>query len=729
MPNALIQLNEKQKEAATVCDRNVRVVAGAGSGKTRMLMGRIAYLIEEIGEDPSHIMAITFTNKAAREMKERLEKMLPDQAGRVWISTIHRLCVRILREDAQSLGYPKSFTILDADDQRSLISRFLKEKHYDRKTVRPAAVASAISGWKTKGISPARAAAGAYADQTQEAASRIYGDYEREKQELLAMDFDDLLIEADRLLKQDQKVREKWQKRFDYLHVDEFQDIDPLQYDIIRNLTRKDAMLCVVGDPDQTIYTWRGAAMRILLHFDQDFSPCHTVILDQNYRSTPTILNASNALIARNRNRIKKNLYSEQKDLDPIRLYAGDTMEQEANYVALNIRKLQLKEKIPYSEMAVLYRSNYLSLYLEKALRHYAIPYQIYGGTRFYERKEVKDVLAYLQLLEEPDPSDPDQRSLDLSIERIINVPKRAIGAATVDKLRDEAASKGQSLLKTLQNPETLNPAPARKLKKFYQLIMDLREQADGLVLPELVDLILQETGYQAMLEEAKEEDRLENVLEIARDMESQMRENPDLTLDDYFQNVALLTNTAEESTDGVSLMTVHAAKGTEFDAVFIASFNEDIFPSARALQDSAGKALEEERRLMYVAMTRARKHLFITWNTDRPYYGQSYRTVSRFLTEIPQEYTESEGTPGRTESSSASGQNRSLLEKNVLSARKSGRPVRYRPGMLVKHSVFGEGVIISADGSRLKVAFQEPARVQTISADYKGLEVLGRES
>lgn len=729
MENVLDQLNDKQREAASVCDRNVRVVAGAGSGKTRMLMARIVYLIQEIGEDPSHIMAITFTNKAANEMRERLEKMIPDEAGRVWISTIHRLCVRILREDAQSLGYPRSFTILDAEDQRTLISRFLKDLNYDRTEIRPAAVTSFISNWKTRGVSPARAASGTYEDVIQEAASRVYGLYEKEKQELRAMDFDDLLVEADRLLKQDQQVREKWQRRFDYLHVDEFQDIDPLQYDIIKNLTRKDAMLCVVGDPDQTIYTWRGAVMRILLHFDQDFTPCHTVILDQNYRSIPSILDASNALIARNKNRIKKNLFSVQKENRPIKLFEGSTAEEEARYIALEIRRLQQKEKVPSSEIAVLYRSNYLSRYLETAMRHYAIPYQIFGGIRFYERKEVKDVLAYMQLLSKPDPSDPDQRMLDLSLARVINVPRRAIGATTMERIQKEAASKGQSLLRTIENPESVKGAAVKKLKAFHQLIMDLREEAATLDLPDLVDLILENTGYGEMLEDADEEDRLENVKEIIADIEAQQREHPDLTLDEYLQNVALLSSTKEESTDTVSLMTVHAAKGTEFDAVFIASLNEDVFPAAKALQENPGKGLEEERRLMYVAMTRARKYLCLSWNKDKIYGTWNYKTVSRFLAEIPSEYLESADPSAGSKNSGAGKSSRSLIEKNVLSARKNGRAVRYHPGMLVLHSTFGEGVIINVDGDRLKVAFQEPARVQTIKANFAGLQILSRES
>ena len=726
MENALNQLNDKQREAATVCDRNVRVVAGAGSGKTRMLMARIQYLIQDIGEDPSHILAITFTNKAANEMKERLEKILPDQARRVWISTIHSLCMRILREDAAALGYPKSFAVLDAEDQKSLMSRLLKEGGWDRKIIRPAAVLSVISKWKTKGISPAKARILPALDDVSEAAGRLYGRYEQEKQQMKAMDFDDLLVEADRLLKQDEQVRNKWQRRFDFLHVDEFQDIDPIQYDIIRNLTRKDAVLCVVGDPDQTIYTWRGAAMKILLYFDQDFSPCHTVIMDQNYRSTPSILNASNALIAQNKNRIKKNLYSAQKDLGPITLYEGISKEMEAQYIALSIQTLHEKKGVPLSEIAVLYRSNYLSRYLEQALRSRSIPYRIFGGIRFYERQEVKDVLSYLRLLRKPDETDPDQRGLDLYIDRVINVPQRAIGPTTMERVHAEAASRGLSLFSVIGDPQTIPAAAARKLKKFHDLILAMRKEAEKLELPELVDLVLEQTGYGEMLEEQNEEDRQENVQEIISDMISQRTQNPDLTLEDYLQNVALLTGTREETADSVSLMTVHAAKGTEYDAVFIASLVEPVFPSQKALESDSRSGLEEERRLMYVAMTRARKYLTLTWNNDRNYSGTPNR-VSRFLAEIPEEYMMSRASRRQKSSSSSSGsKSHNLLEKNILSVRRNGRAASYRPGTQVLHPTFGKGIIIAQEGNRIRVAFDEPYRVQTLNKDFKGLEILG---
>lgn len=728
MEEALQQLNDRQREAAVKIDRHVRVVAGAGSGKTRMLMARIQYLIQEIGIYPSRIMAITFTNKAANEMKERLEKILPDEADRVRISTIHRLCVRILREDAQSLGYPKSFSILDADDQKRIISRFMKERGMDQTKVKPAALIHVISSWKTKGVSEARARRSAENshDPAVQAAGELYGLYEQEKRELRAMDFDDLLVEADRLLKQDEQVRTKWQNRLDYIHVDEFQDIDPLQYDIIRQLVRKDAMLCVVGDPDQTIYTWRGAAMNILLLFDHDFTPCHTVILDQNYRSTPTILKASNAVIAHNRNRIKKDLFSTRSEDEAIELYEGIDGETEAAFIALKMKLLHKKRNMPWTEMAVLYRTNYLSRYLENAMRHYGIPYRIYGGVRFYERAEVKDMLSYLHLLCRPEESDPHERALDLYLERIINVPRRGIGAVTLEKLHAEAAQKGQSLLETLENPESLKGATKKKVQNLHALIMEMRQEKESRPLPGLVDLVLEKTGYREMLESAKEEERLENVQEITADLVTRLKEEPGLTLEDYLQEVALLTDTDTDRQDGVSLMTVHAAKGTEYDAVFVASFNENIFPSHRAMEENREKGTEEERRLLYVAMTRARKVLTISWNRTMDYVTGIPRSASRFLAEIPDEYTFTQNTR-RNETGKR--EKRSLLQDNVLSSRKNGRAVRFRAGMLVEHDVFGEGVVVQAQDDRIQVAFSEPHRIQVIRSDYKGLTVKSRKA
>ncbi|WP_286639208.1 ATP-dependent helicase, partial [Faecalibaculum rodentium] len=416
MSSVIDSLNAPQKEAALTLDKDVRIIAGAGSGKTRVLMARIASLVDN-GILPWRILAITFTNKAAREMKERLQTLLQDAARDVRISTIHSLCVRILREDASAIGYPKNFTILDGDDQKSMLRTIYKELDMDRTTFPPSAVLGKISGWKTAGYSPEEAQ-----DQTDGPEAKAYELYERQLEDMKAMDFDDLLLKTRHLLGTNQEVRDKWQNRLDYIHVDEFQDVDPVQYDIIRLLKRPDAFLCVVGDPDQTIYTWRGAAVDIILNFARDFPNTRTVILNENYRSSQTILDAANALIAHNHGRIEKDLFSSIESDRKIETFQAQDESQEPLQVARDITRAR-KEGLEYRDIAVLYRSNYLSRGIERVLGKLRIPYRIYGGIRFYERQEIKDMLSYLKLITEPDPEDPAQKSLDLAVMRVINVP------------------------------------------------------------------------------------------------------------------------------------------------------------------------------------------------------------------------------------------------------------------------------------------------------------------
>lgn len=737
MPNTLIQLNEKQKEAATVCDRNVRVVAGAGSGKTRMLMGRIAYLIEEIGEDPSHIMAITFTNKAANEMKERLEKQCPQDAKDVRISTIHALCVRILREDAAAADLPKNFTILDAEDQKSILRKIYKELELSAKDFPPGQILSTISKWKTedKSVEQMKNTARSYFTQKTIA---IFELYQKMLEGMKALDFDDLLLKTENLLKTDRTVREKWQNRLDYIHVDEFQDVDPIQYSIIRALVRKDAILCVVGDPDQTIYTWRGASVDIIMNFEEDFHPSKTVILNQNYRSTAPILNASNALIANNRNRVKKDLFTEQKGDDVIELLECIDEEAEGYKLAEKMKALH-KKGMAWSDMAVLYRANYLSRAVEKALRIESIPYRIFGGIRFYERAEIKDMLAYLHLLAAPDENDPNQKALDLFVERVINVPKRAIGPKFMAELQREADEQGCNLLEAMKDPQTLKAASAKKARSFYQLIQDLKKDLDKDIqdknIPGIIDHILLKTGYRAMLLEKGEEGktRLENVEELQRDMQTFFKEDPDLNLEEYLQNVSLFTDHAQTDTqNAVNLMTVHAAKGTEYPAVFVAGLNEGVFPSQRAVAEGGLSAMEEERRLLYVAMTRAKKRLFLSWNHGYSYQEGGLKKSSRLLGEVPLEYTnrapeppaKAKSSPAASRQAGAAGSAVSKKKKPALTLnetrvkrKKKSSPLR--PGTVVSHKIFGPGVVISNTGTIVQVAFGQPHGTKKIDASY----------
>lgn len=712
MSSVIDSLNAPQKEAALTLDKDVRIIAGAGSGKTRVLMARIASLVDN-GILPWRILAITFTNKAAREMKERLQTLLQDAARDVRISTIHSLCVRILREDASAIGYPKNFTILDGDDQKSMLRTIYKELDMDRTTFSPAAVLGKISGWKTAGYSPEEAQ-----DQTDGPEAKAYELYERQLEDMKAMDFDDLLLKTRHLLGTNQEVRDKWQNRLDYIHVDEFQDVDPVQYDIIRLLKRPDAFLCVVGDPDQTIYTWRGAAVDIILNFARDFPNTRTVILNENYRSSQTILDAANALIAHNHGRIEKDLFSSIESDRKIETFQAQDESQEPLQVARDITRAR-KEGLEYRDIAVLYRSNYLSRGIERVLGKLRIPYRIYGGIRFYERQEIKDMLSYLKLITEPDPEDPAQKSLDLAVMRVINVPRRGIGARTVEKLQKEAADRGLNLLEVLRDPQTVSGAAAKKFAPFVELVDEMKSLRASVPLDELMMRMAFDSGYMAMLKDTREEDREENIEELQADIRQALQENPDLTLEEYLQDLSLFTDRDEEAGNAVSLMTVHAAKGLEFEQVHIVGLNEGVFPSLRAMEEAGRDGLEEERRLMYVAMTRAKKALYLSWNSGYSFQLDRHKTPSRFIQEIPEDYVKQESTPLDNYPVHKSPQGQSRKSRG-----RAPKPTtRLRKGDHVEHTVYGAGVVTDVQKDIVSVAFGHPNGVRKLNMHHPSLQ------
>ena len=712
MSSVIDSLNAPQKEAALTLDKDVRIIAGAGSGKTRVLMARIASLVDN-GILPWRILAITFTNKAAREMKERLQTLLQDAARDVRISTIHSLCVRILREDASAIGYPKNFTILDGDDQKSMLRTIYKELDMDRTTFPPAAVLGKISGWKTAGYSPEEAQ-----DQTDGPEAKAYELYERQLEDMKAMDFDDLLLKTRHLLGTNQEVRDKWQNRLDYIHVDEFQDVDPVQYDIIRLLKRPDAFLCVVGDPDQTIYTWRGAAVDIILNFARDFPNTRTVILNENYRSSQTILDAANALIAHNHGRIEKDLFSSIESDRKIETFQAQDESQEPLQVARDITRAR-KEGLEYRDIAVLYRSNYLSRGIERVLGKLRIPYRIYGGIRFYERQEIKDMLSYLKLITEPDPEDPAQKSLDLAVMRVINVPRRGIGARTVEKLQKEAADRGLNLLEVLRDPQTVSGAAAKKVAPFVELVDEMKSLRASVPLDELMMRMAFDSGYMAMLKDTREEDREENIEELQADIRQALQENPDLTLEEYLQDLSLFTDRDEEAGNAVSLMTVHAAKGLEFEQVHIVGLNEGVFPSLRAMEEAGRDGLEEERRLMYVAMTRAKKALYLSWNSGYSFQLDRHKTPSRFIQEIPEDYVKQESTPLDNYPVHKSPQGQSRKSRG-----RTPKPTtRLRKGDHVEHTVYGAGVVTDVQKDIVSVAFGHPNGVRKLNMHHPSLQ------
>ncbi|WP_304890264.1 ATP-dependent helicase [Faecalibaculum rodentium] len=712
MSSVIDSLNAPQKEAALTLDKDVRIIAGAGSGKTRVLMARIASLVDN-GILPWRILAITFTNKAAREMKERLQTLLQDAARDVRISTIHSLCVRILREDASAIGYPKNFTILDGDDQKSMLRTIYKELDMDRTTFPPAAVLGKISGWKTAGYSPEEAQ-----DQTDGPEAKAYELYDRQLEDMKAMDFDDLLLKTRHLLGTNQEVRDKWQNRLDYIHVDEFQDVDPVQYDIIRLLKRPDAFLCVVGDPDQTIYTWRGAAVDIILNFARDFPNTRTVILNENYRSSQTILDAANALIAHNHGRIEKDLFSSIESDRKIETFQAQDESQEPLQVARDITRAR-KEGLEYRDIAVLYRSNYLSRGIERVLGKLRIPYRIYGGIRFYERQEIKDMLSYLKLITEPDPEDPAQKSLDLAVMRVINVPRRGIGARTVEKLQKEAADRGLNLLEVLRDPQTVSGAAAKKFAPFVELVDEMKSLRASVPLDELMMRMAFDSGYMAMLKDTREEDREENIEELQADIRQALQENPDLTLEEYLQDLSLFTDRDEEAGNAVSLMTVHAAKGLEFEQVHIVGLNEGVFPSLRAMEEAGRDGLEEERRLMYVAMTRAKKALYLSWNSGYSFQLDRHKTPSRFIQEIPEDYVKQESTPLDNYPVHKSPQGQSRKSRG-----RTPKPTtRLRKGDHVEHTVYGAGVVTDVQKDIVSVAFGHPNGVRKLNMHHPSLQ------
>ena len=703
-------LNTRQKEAATTIDRHVRIIAGAGSGKTRVLMARIVYLIEDIGIFPNRIMAITFTNKATNEMKERLTNIIGPNANTVRISTIHSLCVRLLREDAESIGYPKSFTILDGDDQKQILRPYYKSMDIEVKSLPYGKVLGYISSNKSEGISPDTAMTMALNDEYEKMAY-LYKKYEEKRMEMRAFDFDDLLLEAHRMLRNNPSICEKWHRRLDYIHVDEFQDVDPIQYDIVRLLTGKDTFLCVVGDPDQTIYTWRGASVDIILRFDKDFPGCKTIILNQNYRSTQPILNASNQVIHYNKDRIDKDLFSEIEGNELIYTKGCEGESEEPIYVARQICEKH-KKGVAYKDMAILYRSNYISRKFEQILRKVGIPYVIYGGIRFYERQEIKDALSYLKLCTVPDENDPEQFALDLAVLRVINQPRRGIGQKTIDALQDEANRRHINLYEVIKNPQTIASSTCTKLKKFVDIIENLRAHREDYALEDFLDYLLDQTGYKAMLEENNEDERIQNLYELRSDIAQSMEENPKMTLEEYLQEVSLFTDKSKEEKDNsISLMTVHAAKGLEFDTVFMVNFNDGIFPSQRAIEEGGQKSLEEERRLCYVAMTRAKQSLTISWSSGYSYMLNGYMTPSRFLKEIPDDciYKKEKPKPKKDEI---------LLQANT-----SRKGTKYRKGDAVVHTVYGEGVVIKLEGNIATVAFSHGVGVKKLNALHPSLK------
>lgn len=702
-------LNDKQKEAVIDDSKHLRIIAGAGSGKTRVLTMRIAYLIEQKHINPKNVLAITFTNKAANEMKNRISEMLGEAGDGAFISTIHSLCVRILKEEIGVFGYPRNFTIVDGDDQKTILKEAYKEFNIDKKDLSYGSALDYIANCKYEELSYEKALDQAYGEKKLVDKANVYKYYDERLKSLYALDFDDLILFTVRLFKLHKDILKKWSSKFIYIHVDEFQDIDKTQYELIKLLSSTHDNVYVVGDPDQTIYTWRGADVNIIVNFDKDFKNTKTIILNQNYRSTNNILEGANSLIKYNKSRVPKDLFSENGDGDKIVHKTLPDETSEAYYVVSCIQSL-LKQGYEYNDIAILYRSNYLSREVEKVFIENRIPYVIYGGIRFYERMEVKDILSYLRLIVTGD---------DLAFQRVINQPKRGIGQKSIDTIFSLAKDNNISMYEVVK--QGLFAKNQSVLESFVDMVERWKSSLDGKPLEEVLTDVFEQSGYRSMLEKENETERIENVKSLIDDIKDYQETYPGSTLADYLSIISLYTDKA--NTDGsasVSLMTIHASKGLEFKVVFVVGLSEGIFPSERTMLEQKG--VEEERRLAYVAYTRAKEKLTLTDTSSFSYVVNSAKTTSRFVNEVDEKYIEHLDKPVLKQQSVFDVPFTTKISSIEPKKEAPRRPSRYRKSDVVIHKIFGEGVVVKCDGDFVTVAFSYPHGTKTIKADHPSI-------
>ena len=724
-------LNDRQCEAVKHTEGPLLITAGAGSGKTKVLTCRIAHLLE-LGVAPYRILAITFTNKAAKEMKERVTNLVGAQADSIWLSTFHSFCAKLLRFEVDGFhGYTRNFTIYDSSDQLVLVKDCLKKLNLDDKQFMPRSVLGTISSAKNV-LMDAKAFAAKASDFYEQKVADVYALYQEKLRENNAVDFDDLLFLAVRLLQEKEDVREKYQSRFQYILVDEYQDTNHAQYALTKILAARWRNICVVGDADQSIYAWRGADIRNIIDFTRDYPDAASIKLEQNYRSTKTILHAANAVIDNNESRPKKTLWTENPAGNKIIHYQAQTEHDEADYIAGVIYNRHEISHEPYGDMAILFRTNAQSRVLEEKLMRYAIPYTMVGGTKFYDRKEIKDVLAYLRLLYNPEDS--------LSLTRIINVPKRNIGATTMEHVAAYAEEQGISLFEALSSTDEI-PVTKRartSLENFAAMIFDLLNDIEGKDVLSLIETVIKQTGYGDMLDKEAEHDpqgesRKENVGEFLSVAKDYMDSNPDGNLQDFLENVALVSDVDDfESSDSkVTLMTLHAAKGLEFPVVFLTGLDEGLFPHSRTLLDPA--QVEEERRLAYVGITRAERQLYVTNAITRTMYGRiSAYMPSRFLAEIPpqlmEDYHRKSAMPQSRTTAVPGKQRVSILTKPFASSlpKKHAVTDTFAKGDKVRHKIWGIGTVLDVigEGPNMQMKIQFPTKgVRQVVVKYAPLE------
>ena len=723
MNSLLTGLNKEQQQAVQHTEGPLLILAGAGSGKTKVLTVRIAHLLAQ-GVNPYEILAITFTNKAAKEMKSRVEGLVGDVANRIWLSTFHSFCAKFLRFELDNfLGYNSNFTIYDTSDSQAVIKAALKALNLDDKYYPVGAMIGAISDAKNKLLfaSDFRKQA---RDFYQQKVADVYEYYERELRKNNALDFDDLLLVAVKLLQSNEAVLDKYSKRFRYVMIDEYQDTNHAQYLLAKLLASHWKNIAVVGDADQSIYAWRGADIQNILDFEKDYPNCTSIKLEQNYRSTKIILDAANAVIENNEGRPKKNLWTDKTEGAKIQHFTAQSEHEEAAFIGDTIAKKHDIHGVPYGDMAILYRTNAQSRVLEEALIKRALPYTMVGGTKFYDRKEIKDVLAYLRVLYNPFD--------DLSLLRIINVPKRSIGATTVAKLQDYARANGTSLFMTLTQlhlVDTIKGKTKEKLEEFGILIFTLVAEMEDKTVLDILESILDRTGYLAQLEEStdpQDQARVENIgelLSVAKDFQDT---NPTGTVEDFLEQVALVNDvdSFEQEESKVTLMTLHAAKGLEFPIVFLGGLEEGLFPHSRTLMNP--EEIEEERRLAYVGITRAEKELYISNATTRTVFGRTSSYLpSRFIDEIPEELVDGL----RAKRKVPDDIKRHVPQHMSVTSRPVTKPIvrneviaDWKVGDTAIHSKWGNGKVINVagEGAGMKLTIEFPTQgVRVVMAKF----------
>lgn len=736
-------LNKEQQEAVKHTEGPLLIMAGAGSGKTRVLTHRIAYLVEEKRVPTYNILAITFTNKAAKEMKDRVESLVGQNSYQIWVSTFHSMCVRILRRDIEQIGYNRNFTILDGSDQQTVIKQVLKNLNIDPKSFEPRAMIGQISNLKNELITPKEYTKTANNYHEKEVA-RIYEAYQAMLSKNEALDFDDLIMQTVHLFERVPETLDYYQNRFQYIHVDEYQDTNHAQYYLVKLLASKYKNICVVGDSDQSIYGWRGANIANILSFEKDYTNARTIFLEQNYRSTKSILDAANEVIKNNKGRLEKKLWTDNLDGQKINYYQGSSERDEALFITETIQNMIGDKKYTPNEIAILYRTNAQSRAIEDTFMKSDITYQMIGGQRFYDRKEIKDMISYLRLITNPDD--------DISFERVVNVPKRGVGATSVDRLRAYATEHDISFYNAAKEVDFtgISKRTANTIEAFQQMIENFNQQQDFLTATDIVNEVLEKTGYiealkkENTIEASSRIENLEEFITVTKEFEKNAEEDKSLIA--FLTDLALVADIDsmddEEDPDNnekVTLMTLHSAKGLEFPVVFLIGMEENVFPHSRSMIDN--DEMEEERRLAYVGITRAEKELYLTHAQMRTLYGRTnMNAMSRFIKEIPEELIESveDETGSMFNTSNSFGEQKQIYNKRpdnrfkqkqapkrrALKAKTTGAENEaWKTGDKANHKVWGVGTVVRVQGEdeamEIDVAFPAPTGIKRLLAKF----------